>query len=321
MVSARGRPVRLGLLLLLSIAGCQAESATCQLYRVNTFPISFSRNALIAEAAVNGNPLHLLVDTGSDITYLLPEAAKRVDLPVTSRFGLGAIGIGGRRAFDVGQARQFQLGALQFPNTGVGIIDFVVQATQPPIDGILGIDMLDQFDMDIDLVRKRLVFYQPGRACPAASHAMDPPLYSADLLPNQPHDGRPRVVVTINKQDFTAMLDTGAATTVLFKNAAERLALPSQPVSAGMLSGVGEGRVSYSRQAIKSIGIGDLEIDNLRIAIADQPSIGKDDMLLGRDVLARVHFWISQSSRTLIMQAPPQASHDAGQPIVKLRAG
>lgn len=302
--------VRFGWLALLALAACQAEPSSCRLYRVNTLPVTLNGSSLLAGVSVNGQPVNLIVDTGAVGTFVTPQAASRVGLPITSTFDTGVNGVGGRRHFDHGLARHLDIGSLHVPNTPIEVADIGLPPAQPPIDGLLGIDLLNRFDLDIDLARRRLVFYEPGRACPGSSNALEPPLYSADLLPKQANDGRLHVTVTINGLDFRAVLDTGAAVTTLFKNAADRLALTSKPVSIGTLSGVGERRVPFSRQAIKSIGIGTLEVDNLPIAIADQPSAGTDDMLLGRDLLQRIHFWVSQSSRTLIMQAPPRASLD-----------
>ena len=80
------------------------------------------------------------------------------------------------------------------------------------------------FDVDVDVLGHRLVFYRTGELCASKHVLMPSPLYSAaDVSGAQPD--RPIVVASIRGLDFRALLDTGAPESLLFRNAAERLSL------------------------------------------------------------------------------------------------
>ncbi len=58
-----------------------------------------------------------------------------------------------------------------------------------------------------------------------------------------------------------------------------------------------------------SISFGEVALHNMPVTVVDQHSAGDHiDMIIGMDILARMHVWISFSTNTLVLQYPPAAT-------------
>jgi predicted aspartyl protease len=137
---------------------------------------------------------------------------------------------------------------------------------------------------------------------------LQPPVFSVPLITSD-DDVRPRIAVTIDGQRFTALLDTGAEQTVMSANAAFRLGIVSDGAGGTkMVHGIGPRAVPASMHVVRSIAIGDLTLLNRPVMVLGESFGLRDDVLLGADIQRLLHFWISNSARTLIMQFPAQAS-------------
>jgi hypothetical protein len=185
---------------------------------------------------------------------------------------------------------------------------------RPPADGLLSIDLISQFDVDLDFPENRIALYHPNGDCLAPAAFLAGPLSSVPLRPYGT-DRRPRVNVSVEGQTLVAMIDTGATNTAIFRHAAERLGIDSKILETAphqMVTGVGPRGVVAVTQVFKPLTIGDLTFEKLPVAILYEHAGGDEvDMLLGADFQRMVHLWISYSSGTLIMQFPPLASKHA----------
>ena len=308
---------------LLTLAACeQTPSGPCQLVRVADLPIQIVNGTIMIDALLNGAPARLQFDTGSNVSVITREAARRLHLrTIVGRVG-DVSGIGGERSAGVVVADTFQLGQLHGEHAPFLAADVFGQ--QPNArDGLLSTDFLSKYDIDLDLADRKIILFVPLQDCRGrqVSVVLDAPIYAVPLIQppishnfeQLPADDRraPRVMVEVGGRDLKAAIDTGAINTLIFRNAAARDGLDIDALLRGakpVIRGVGPRAVRAVAHILPQIAIGDIVVHNIPVVIADQHGTEDIDMLLGLEFMSRVHVWISNSSQAVVMQFPPKPS-------------
>jgi predicted aspartyl protease len=308
--------MRLLLLRLLACIGaiCTAGvvRAECRLTLVSQLPFTVSPSGhLLVSIMLNDQPAQMVFDTGFSTSVISLKTADRIGLPhmhdqdVEGWIGQVS-GIGGSKAAMVVTARKVDVGGLIGKNYNFVSADIGSHFAE----GLLSVDLISRYDIDLDFPENQIVLYRPNGDCSAPSAFLASPLYSAPLLPVG-SDQRPRLTVSVGGKELTAMIDTGAPHSAIFRRAAERLGLHMESLADdphSVAGGVGPHTVKAVRHAFEPVSIGDLEFDNMKVDILDEHGDTGADMLLGGDFQRAVHLWISYSSQTLIMQYPPRPS-------------
>ncbi len=298
--------------LLLSVT--RHVQAGCSVALSAQLPVIHVKNRAMVDVAVNGQPATLMLDTGSFSNILSTVAARRLrlhaDLDGANHFrgvprdpytieGLGGTGLGDEVVADT-----FQVGAMH----GRHFHFVTADLGSEKLDGFLSTDSLSGYDIDLDVPGSEVRLYRWGGACERPRAYLQEPLYTTPLAMDA-DDKRPQVSVLIDGHKFRALIDTGASTSTIYRSAAETLGVvfaQTDPARRFTVTGFGPHSVSAVRHAF-SLTIGDLTFRNMPVAIVDKSS-PRIDLLLGADFQRKVHLWISNSSRTLVMQYPPQAS-------------
>lgn len=247
------------------------------------------------DAQINGKSVHMLIDTGAFKTVLTRAEADRQQITLTRTREL-AYGVGGQAAMFSARPKEVIIGPARVAQTLFPVIegfDF------PGYGGIIGADYLLQADLEIALADKKLKFFR-GSGCDDKSlaywdtNALDVPLD----IPSR--DSRATVPVSINGTKLMALIDTGAAVTVINQNAAERLGFDpasAHAVKRGKLEGVnGKTRQAWIA-SFDSFAIGEERIDHPQITVLEQQSgditSKGHQMILGRDFLRAHHVLLS----------------------------
>jgi predicted aspartyl protease len=296
---------------LLILQGCAEKSTRCTLSRAADLPLYNGASHIYTNVVLNGVPVRMLVDTGATVTVVSRATADRLglDLAASGR----AAGVGGAVESFAFTTRSFQIGRLHGTRFPLQVSDLAIPIGKDSAEGLLGVDFLSSYDVDLDLPRRTATLFAATGDCTAPSTTLEGRLYQAKLVrPRNPHDFRPMVHVTIGGKTKLALIDTGAPVTALFRNAAHDLGLPDSAFAAAprlVAGGIGPRRIAAARFIAPPMTVGELTVAHMPVAVLDQES-GEDgvDMFLGLDFLRRVHGWFSFSSDTLIMQvAPPIA--------------
>ncbi len=307
-----------GLLAVLSVvANMDAAGAECRMTMVSRLAVTPLDGLPTVQAALNQHPATLYFDTGSYTSVLTMQAAHRVGLTVMrgeefNSLHVNVSGLGGGRSALGVTAREVALGNLHARDYNfIAAPDIVA----PPADGLLSIDLISQFDIDLDFPDREIRLFQPVGDCSAPAAFLARPLYVVPLLANG-QDRRPRVNVTVGGRQIVALIDTGASRSGMFRRAAQHIGIDaaSGPMPGrSQVSGIGPRLVSV-RQTRQSLDIGDLTFENMPIDIIDDHGDDDVQLLLGRDLQAKVHLWISYSSHSLIMQFPALPSKGLSAP-------
>jgi len=299
----------------LALAGCQTETAStpCTLSFATELPLTFRHAAVLTPTLLDGQPTSMMLDTGSQFTVVSKGTADRMNLDIFALRGEMS-GIGGSRGAYAFSAETFQLGRLQGKSLPLMVSELALSPGGQPVDGLLGSDFLASYDVDLDFPAAKARLFKANGHCPVPPVLLDEPLYQAKLVrSDRPLDNRPFVWVQINGKPLLAAIDSGAAHTLIFRNAARRLGLRFEDLAAEphfRARGVGPETPILVRHVMAPITIGEVTLSHLPAAILDEPSPDSTDMLLGMDFLTKVHVWLSFSSRTMLMQYPPKPSPD-----------
>lgn len=224
---------------------------------VATVPLQVINNHLFVDARINGQPVHLLVDTGG-FNLLTPAAARRLGLATEGRMrGRGA----GQKQTDVALARAdtLRLGDALMEKPVLYVIDLgrLDQVEGVRVDGLVGYELFRRFGVTIDYAARTLTLVRPDRFQPPAGAAM---------LPFTLDERIPLVHGTLDGVPMRVSIDTGSRSTVtLHTPFARRHDLVARyHAAAEAVVGWGIGGASYGRPArLGRLDLGGIPLDGL----------------------------------------------------------
>ncbi len=257
-------------------------------------PLIDEPSGLYVQVTVDGRALKLLLDTGSTRTLLTSGTAQLLGLRVEHLLddtevldGYAVNGVGGRRHIDRGWPHRIELGLAPIIATPVSIVWSGDASWDPAGDGILGMDLLARYDLDLDLTGQRLALFAPGSLCvPPTSHAR--PLRELGDA-----DNGPWVTASVGGVSFRTLIDTGAQHSFIMAAAAARLGGAGRPGPADrhfQVVGVGSAREPAVLRGFEQLVVGDTVIPKLDMAVV--ATLRGPGVILGDDVLRRLHVWV-----------------------------
>ena len=173
------------------------------------------------------------------------------------------------------------------------VMALVGQMPLPPLDGVLGLNVLIGYELDLDVPNRRATLYR-ARPCPAAAPSWTEP-YTSLPVQQQARSGHLFVNGELDGQPLRGMLDTGASLTTVSLAAARDTGLTPQALHAlpgGRILTMNATGMQVRSNRFRSLRIGADELTAPTLLIADlPPSTG--DMLVGGDFLATRRVWFA----------------------------
>lgn len=211
-------------------------------------------------------PYRFVVDTGSERTVLSAAAARALDVPLVR--GPILLTPAGRLDAEEAVLSSLDVGGLTLPAVPVVVADLRSFGRGWPMDGILGMDVLGRGDLLLDLERGVLTM---ARRLPAPAGV---------ALPGHAVGGRRIVAARVDGRERALVLDTGAATFVVFEAASRGV-----PVRVG---GAGTSTVAWQGRA--EVAVGDVHLGGVPI-VRLPPIAGRagSDGLLPGTMFTTVH--------------------------------
>ncbi|TFW34052.1 retroviral-like aspartic protease family protein [Massilia horti] len=279
-------------LALLPAALLAAEQAPqCTYVNVATLPIRFAGAGLVpaVDGTIDGTPATMLIDTGSDDTYLTRNATEKrgLALHMTGRY---VSGIAGSSRLYWARLKDFGIGPAQSSRKiELPVIGHTTNTLS--FDAIAGAPFLFQMDMEISLRDKELKLHRPQNCDDTYL-----PYWNEQsiVIPFERGHGKspnPHFTVMLNGHKLEAMIGTGAHHTTLTLAAAKRLGINVDAPGVKRLndlSGVGAEHVAHWSAPIDTFSIGGEMIRGGEIGIVDSQSNNSADVVLGQDFL-RAH--------------------------------
>jgi predicted aspartyl protease len=288
---------------LMTMATAAAAEDDCQLQLVASLPMTLQDGQIVVDAAISDHPLKLIVDTGGT-TLLKERVAKAIGLkPEMLENSQYASVFGGVRLHRYAVAGDITLGMLR--NGRVNILLMPDGARQDwQADGLLGANVLRTYDVDFDFAHGKLNLFLPHR-CPgrAAYWVQDDRIVAK--VPVEVSGYEIRVPVQIDGKEVKAILDTGAAVTVMD----QETYMPLFGL-APQLPGVEEYRVSGDPKpryiyTFKALTFGGVLVNKPRVRFISQGYSNNRDynMLLGTNILRLLHIVIAYREKMLYVTA------------------
>lgn len=292
---------------LLGLASCAAtpQAGSCPATLLARAPIEVRANLLFLEAAIDGVPVHLLVDTGAERTTLTEAAVARLGLSrdpkaLTRMRGIGDV----VTSFDA-KTHALIFGNAQFSGLNMSVGRFAVtEIAGQAFDGLLGTDILASFDVEIDPGSARMSLYQP-RACLDAKPPWRP---IVAIETTGPPRGRMLVPILLDGASGLAILDTGAQATTASERLAARAGVSSAQLEQdprGIAKGASPNVVTARRHRFRELRVGATVVPGPVLAVLPMFD-GNTEALLGADYLFGHKIWLSFASRQVFLGDPRQ---------------
>jgi hypothetical protein len=305
--------------LCLCGSGMAADCAPPKLVNSLAMEQVPSSDLMTVAASVDDRPVKLVVDTGAIPTQLWAATVKKLDYPAD---------IGRQRYMDL--AGRYSEGgtlvskfALASMWTGRNSLHVSPDPGQPHADsdGLLGLDMMQRFDIDLDFAHQELNYFTP-ETCKGAGIYWNPQTITSVQMVN--YAGLVYVPVTLDGEIIVALLDTSADRTFLNPAVASKyFGLTADSLEAGNVS-EGGALIKVGVHKFSHLTFGGLTANNPEIAIPfdvltqstrefHASKVARDrfnlseimpDMVIGMDMLKYSHLYISfQNQRVYIAAA------------------
>jgi len=248
----------------------------------------------------------MLVDSGSDISYLSADAYDAMDLPDTAQLtGMYVTGLGGTAQINTAAEVDMVFGEVKLHDEVLPVSNQLVPELhgKPLVDGVIGYDILQFFDIGLDLANKRITFYTL-KNCPAATTP-----WAGDFAPEpftRPRNWSPVFPVTVDNQTFQLTLDTGAYTTDIRQVALTRLGVKPEAMAPDPKTATGIAGEAFHERDMQfvdvQIGAEDFSDDWVLVDTTQEADMDAvSDGFLGEDYLSTHKVFISNSTGTIYL--------------------
>jgi hypothetical protein len=288
------------LFLVFFLAACTPTPDSCAFEKLETIKLRREGSFWAVDAQIDGQRATLMFDTGAgNAAALSPAAATRLGTRRTRmRFGISS-GPGTGIQAPVHEIGRLALGRVVLERVLVPELE-AIPRLHGAFDGILGLEALEGFDLELDLPGGTLSFYR-ARICPGGAPPWSGPVSGVRRLPGgDSAANRPFVTARLNGQMAHALLDTGATDTVVDSALARSAGAPATPppgAERNTMVTITDPEVVIWRHGFEVLEVAGARLRAPRLWIAplgEQPNI-----VVGQDMLSGLRLWLSPGSGTV----------------------
>ncbi|WP_020177120.1 aspartyl protease family protein [Methyloferula stellata] len=298
--------------------------ADCSLLKITQMPLVELGNHYAVMVKINDVMRPMIVDTGAEITTLNASAADKLDLtPDMASIGhlRPVVGIGQTAAklyLNVIPA-MFGLGDLVYRNRSTAVADmgFEQKLRESASIGLIGDDILSQYDVEFDFASKQLSFYRAQNCYDTFLPWTGP--YAK--VPFDHHDVKIVVDIVLNDERTRAIVDTGNNVSFVSRKSSALWNVPddqfvnTKAVSTSPLNGGTSKPIrNYTFDTFK---IGDETFYKKTIGIVDV-DLSTGTANLGLDYFKTHKLWISYRNQMMFISRQPALSKLA-YPVVEAK--
>ncbi len=177
---------------------------------------------LAVPVSINGQAVGLLLDTGGEKSFLTEATVERLHIPRDPRFNTPLIGVGGGSARVDASIDHMLIDGVPLPVDRISVNSF---SGRLRFDGLIGLDILRDFDLDIDTPKRTLTLYRV-RGCERADPPWDEPAMPITGISTETR--WLKLPFEIDGVAGSAILDTGASSTMINPRMTRRLGLTDE---------------------------------------------------------------------------------------------
>jgi tetratricopeptide (TPR) repeat protein/predicted aspartyl protease len=294
--------VALALPLLTLFTRAATASEPCKVSLIGELPVTMEGMRPIVHAAINGTDEPFIADSGAFYSLLTPAGAEELHLRIEPA-PVYLTGVGGAARVGMTTVKKFTIFKVD-----VHDVDFLVGVNKLRDEavGVLGQNVFRIGDVEYDLANGMIRILKTLGDCKKASLAY---WANAKGLPYSEMDidfatrAQPHTIGSayVNGSRIRVAFDTGADASFLNLSAAKRAGVtPDTPgvKPGGNSSGIGSGLVRTWVAPFATFKIGDEEIRNTHLRIADE-QLANWDMVIGADFFLSHRILVASSQRKL----------------------
>lgn len=296
-------------LLLLMSAGLSSlvfhstKADECPIIAKKSLQISFNGFIPTTPILINGKEVRMGIDTGAQRTVISLDLARRLDLPQDLQNYTNVSGTAGSY-----KAPNIHIETLEFagstfhqlslPALSMELPILTKSQLPMPIEGVIGVDILSHYDLDVDFPHHQLTLY----TMPPCQNAKPNWSHSYTTIPvTITSTQRIAVPLTVDGHAIDAIFDTAAngerlTATSLEKAGITRDTLNTDPLQNG--SGIGGGVYKTHSHLFHEVTVGNNTYKNISFDVVNLGST-EADALLGEDYIKARHFWLSYAAHKI----------------------
>jgi hypothetical protein len=254
--------------------------AACKIEQVAEFHVERVAGSPIIEGQVNGQPIRMMLDTGSWISYITMHAARQLKLPVHHHTHYPAGGYAGVDAADVNELR---IGQLLLVGQTLNVVGQEIHGGNGIASYLLGVDFFERYATEFDLAHGVVRVLRP-RNCKLDELAYWSPAFFKVELEQFSSDYNPRFIVNIkaNGKALKAQLVSGSAISYISLYGAEDAGIELSSPGVEPAEPFSDGSPNWTAR-FDTIELGGETIKNARLHMERQPSRGPYEIQLGSD--------------------------------------
>jgi hypothetical protein len=268
---------------------------TCGADPGTPLPVVMRGPAMLVRVRINEVPQLFMIDTGGARSVI--ERRSALALGLTHKMShIEMRDVAGLRQVDVVGVNRLQIGEFSFEDREMIVSDGL------QVDGLIGLDILSHYDLDIDEPHKRMTIYRHG-LCQGSKPDIGAPMIEMEAIRGI-RDGRtgltgmaPFLLVAAKLDDTysLAMLDTGAlGGSVVSQRFADAAGTTSDMLDGDTqitTRGLGPG-INVARHRFKSLDIGG-EVFAQPYLLVTQEAGAQFPLILGTDYFHTHRVWLN----------------------------
>jgi hypothetical protein len=315
--------------LLPQASSFAADSKDCGLKRYAAIDLVAGRNGyLLVPVTIESTRAYMVLNMGGPFSMLTETAANSLSLKASSMPNGFQVRADGRPIQKIVVATPFMLGDLKFRSANFLVVAnerFTADQADAPLVGFLGMDVFNQFDIELDIAHRKMNLFSQDHC---KGHAV---YWSAkyDAVPIRSGSvGEFYFPMELEGKKLETTLATSNKVTTLHTDATRQL-FNFDNHSPDVQTETDEAGRSISQyRAMKLSGEG-IEVINARISLIDSPPntpchlsshlgaasyegcFGMHPLALGQNVLSKLHLYIATKEKMLYF-TPAEPSAQSG---------
>jgi len=267
------------------------------------FPVVYRvHGAPVVVVTIKGQKLDMEVDTGAGMSFITEGAYDRLNLTgIKWTNGYYSVGVAGTMQLDAVVLENIGFGAITLRDELLGISSSAESAGRKgrPVDGLIGNDIMQFFDIGLDLPDHRITFYAP-QGCAATETPWDGQFAPMPITRHK-ETLASTVDYGIDNATLAATIDSGAEISLVAQAALVRAGVTAEavpPPGHMGIEGIGYKKIAAQPEQFASITVGAESFGDMWVLVANSPMAKYTDALIGEDYLSTHRVFIANSSNT-----------------------
>jgi hypothetical protein len=259
--------------------------ADCKLLLVAEFKLDPKRATPVVDGSINGHPVKVALDTGSDFSMIKPFEAQKLGLSTVEAIAQRAYGIGGDTQISWTHVNELRIGDLT--KTSIDVAVAGDRHMDSDVEAVIGDDVLSKADLEFDLAHNAVRMFRPQGCSPPQLVYWGAAYSQAALLPWGRDTAAIQAEAYLNGKRILAEIDSANETSLVSAEAADAdgVTRSAEDPPVGPIHGVGPKPEASWIGRFDSFALGDEKVAHVRIQVVH---VWWNVLLLGDDFL-RAH--------------------------------